>query len=122
MGDIAFLLIIFFILAATPIRDAGIQLTPPVSMDIDDVEDTLLRVTIDEEGLIYVRGEEVGDAEAVEYAISALIPEEPTEQQRRVVFRCDRNIPKEVFEPVLEAIVGGGGIVAAVGEQVGGEP
>jgi len=34
-----------------------------------------------------------------------------------VVFRCDRAVGREVFEPVLDAITRAGGIIAAVGER-----
>ena len=40
MGDIAFLLIIFFILCSNIAREAGIAVAPPVSADLDQVDES----------------------------------------------------------------------------------
>jgi hypothetical protein len=40
-----------------------------------------------------------------------------SDEQRHVQFKCDAALPKEQFEPVIKAIVEGGGILEAVGEE-----
>jgi biopolymer transport protein ExbD len=53
----------------------------------------------------------------VESRVTELVRGQTDPEKRRVMFRCDAKIKHNVFAPVLEAIVAGGGIVTAVGEK-----
>jgi hypothetical protein len=55
----------------------------------------------------------------VEWGIAALLKDRTSPDQRVVMFRCDKEISREVFEPVLEGIAKGGGLIAAVGDPGG---
>ncbi|MFT5129243.1 MAG: biopolymer transport protein ExbD, partial [Rhodothermales bacterium] len=59
MGDIALLLIIFFMLEANFIKEAHVQVELPTSPDIDEIEDSQVSVVMDADALVYVQGQEV---------------------------------------------------------------
>ena len=117
MGDIAFLLIIFFMVCSRFAQDAGVKLDSPQSLDVAKMQENPITVSIDIDGFIYFQGRKVPDAGAVEWGVRALVEGKDDDQAKTVMFRCDREIGKEVFEPVLEAIAAGGGRIAAVGEK-----
>ena len=118
MGDIAFLLIIFFMICSNFAKDAHLDLTPPLAPDLETLEESNLSVSIDVEGRIYVQGVEVAGAEAVESAVAAWVAGRPADEQKLVLFKCDAEVDKAVFEPVLDAISQAGGVIAAVGDRL----
>ena len=118
MGDIAFLLIIFFMVCSEMARDKNdLQVTLPLSEHVDKIEKTVAaRVAIDEVGAIWLDGAPVDSAKDVEWGVRALLAKTISDEQRHVQFKCDAALPKEQFEPVLKAIAEAGGIIEAVGE------
>ncbi len=119
MGDIAMLLTIFFMVCSNFARDAGVTLSPPISVDVEKMKDTGLSVTIDNIGVIRLNGAEVPSAKSVEVGLQTMLEKRTNEQARIVLFKCDQAMDKKVFEPVIEAISKAGGIVAAMGEKKG---
>ena len=118
MGDIAFLLIIFFLVCSEVSQEnSKAEVTPARSEHVKKIEASVAaRVVVDKNGEIYLNGAKVDSAKDVEWGVNALLKRTVTEDQRHVQFRCDAGLPKEKFEPVLEAIAEGGGIIEAVGE------
>jgi biopolymer transport protein ExbD len=110
MGDIAFLLIIFFILASIP--KGEVELAQPKADDLGEIEKTGVSVIMDEEGQCYFQGDEV-PAEALVGLIKSYF--ENPDKDRRVVVEIDRNLPYEVFKDVYAAVSEAGGIVVARG-------
>jgi len=117
MGDIAFLLIIFFMVCSRFAKDPGVSIDPPTTIDVNKLDDYPLVVLIDREAQIFFQGRPVDSAAQVEEEVRLLVEGKNEEKARTVLFRCDRSIDKRVFEPVIEAIAKGGGRIAAVGEQ-----
>ena len=131
MADIAFQLIIFFMICSNFAREAGIAVKPPSAPNLDRLRQSSTVVAIDAQGQIYVQGRRVPDARSAETELTQLLRPsagsgrgelvEPrkarTTEARTVLFRCDRAVGREVFEPVLDAITRAGGIVAAIGER-----
>ena len=119
MGDIAFLLIIFFLVCSEIAKDnANIQTTPPVSEHVRKMKASVAaRVAIDTDGVIYFDGTRVDSAKDVEWGVRAVLASTASDDQRHVQFKCDAALPKETFEPVMKAIVEAGGILEAVGEN-----
>jgi len=117
MADIAFQLIIFFMICSNFAREAGIAVKPPTAPSIERIRESNTVVSLDAQGQIYVQGRRVPDARAAETELSELLRNARTPEARTVLFRCDRAAGREVFEPVLDAITRGGGIVAAIGER-----
>jgi biopolymer transport protein ExbD len=119
MGDIAFLLIIFFLVCSETSKDrSDLDVTPPVSEHVRKNKAAVVaRVTIDKAGTIYFDGDRVDNAKDVEMGVGVLLTRTVSDDQRHVQFSCDATLPKESFEPVLQAIATAGGIIEAVGEK-----
>ena len=117
MGDIAFLLIIFFLVCSEASKEkSDLDVTPPTSEHVRKTEvPVAARVVIDKAGVIYFDGTRVDGARDVEWGVRALLTRTVSDEQRHVRFNCDASLPKEIFEPVLQAIAAGGGISEAVG-------
>ncbi len=119
MGDIAFLLIIFFVLVSNFAKESGIPVTPPTSPDVDTLDESRIVVIVDEDNKIYLDGKQVSTPKALQNAVEARIKDATGADARTVMFRCDHAVGREVFEPVLEAIAEAGGMIAAIGEPEG---
>ncbi len=119
MGDIAFLLIIFFMVASQISRQRH-HVTPPRSLDTYKLKNMPITVTIDASRNCYLQGEKLYDIDALESQIEPLLRGRTTDKERTVLFRCDRSVPNEAFEPAIDAIVRAGGLLGLVGEE--GEP
>lgn len=119
MGDIAFLLIIFFLVCSEAVKDnSKLQVELPTSEHVEKTKVTVVAyVTIDESGQIYFDGQPVDNAKDIEWGVRALLTNTVSDDQRHVQFKCDQSQPKEIFQPVLKAIAEGGGIIEAVGES-----
>lgn len=119
MGDIAFLLIIFFLVCSEVSKDkANLQVTLPFSEHVEKVKaQVVARVAVDENGEIYFDGARVENAKEVEAEVRSVLVDTVSDDQRHVQFKCDSSLTKEVFEPVLKAIAAAGGIIEAVGEK-----
>jgi biopolymer transport protein ExbD len=119
MGDIAFLLIIFFLVCSEVSKDkSDLEVTLPFSEYVEKTKaQVVARVAVDKVGDIYFDGTLVDSAKDVEWGVRALLTNTVSDEQRHVQFKCDNASPKEVFEPVLKAIASGGGIIEAVGEN-----
>ena len=119
MGDIAFLLIIFFMVASQLSRQRH-NIKPPRSLDTYELSNTPISVTIDATGNCYLQGGKLYSVESLKPQIEMLLKDRTTEAQRTVIFRCDKSVPNETFEPAIDAIVEAGGLLGLVGEH--GEP
>jgi biopolymer transport protein ExbD len=119
MGDIAFLLIIFFMLCSEVSKEKNdLQVTLPQSIFVEKPEASIVaRVSIDANGEIYFEGQKVENPKDIEWGVRAMLTNTLTDDQRHVQFKCDAALPKETFEPVLQAIAEAGGIIEAVGEK-----
>jgi biopolymer transport protein ExbD len=119
MGDIAFLLIIFFLVCSEASKDnSKILVDLPVSQHVKkSTVNVVARVAIDDKGVIYFDGARVDDAKDVEWGVRALLTNTVSDEQRHVQFKCDKSQPREVFEPVLQAIASAGGIIEALGDK-----
>ena len=118
MGDIVFLLIIFFLLLIEFAKDKDLPIDLPASQQVKKTEAVVAaRIAIDSSGVIYFDGDRVDNAKDVEWGVRALLSKTVADEQRHVQFKCDASLPKETFEPVLNAIAEAGGIIEAVGEE-----
>jgi biopolymer transport protein ExbD len=118
MGDIAFLLIIFFMLLSEFSKDKDLPIELPRSDQVKKTEIVVVaRVAVAADGVIYFDGDQVDSAKDIEWGVRALLSKTVADEQRHVQFKCDASLSKEQFEPVLKAIAEGGGIIEAVGEN-----
>lgn len=118
MGDIAFLLIIFFMLLSEFAKDKDLELEPPISEKVVKAEVVVAaRVAIDKYEQIYLDGQPVESPKDIEWGVRALLDKTVAEEQRHVEFKCHKSLPHRVYNPVVKAIAEGGGILEAVGEE-----
>lgn len=120
MGDIAFLLIIFFMVCSR-MAQQSIDVESPMAPSLEELKEPRITVTLDADGIVYFQGAEESVAN-IEYRVRALVEGKKNPEDRLVTFRCDRTVIRTVFEPVIESIARGGGIIAAMGDlQADGE-
>jgi biopolymer transport protein ExbD len=117
MADIAFLLIIFFMVCSHFAKDPGEKIDPPTTLQVNPLDDFPMVVLIDKNGNIYFQGKKVSGHEQIEDEVRRYVEGKTDEKSRTVMVRCDREVLKHKFEPVYEAIAKGGGRIAAVGEK-----
>jgi biopolymer transport protein ExbD len=117
MGDIAFLLIIFFLVASRLAQDKAIE--RPTSMDAEKLKETRISVQVDADGIAYVNGRRMESGKEVKAEVKDMLDRRvaTNSMQRIVMFKCDKNVRKNIFEPIIEAISEAGGLLAAVGDQ-----
>lgn len=118
MGDIAFLLIIFFLVCSEAVKDnSSLPVELPTSEHVEKTKAKVVAyVAVDQNGEIHFNGSRVDSAKDVEWGVRALLTNTVSDDQRHVQLKCDKSQPKEVFQPVLQAIAEAGGIIEAVGE------
>ena len=122
MGDIAFLLTIFFILTSNFAKDDTRKIKPPNATELAELENQNVSVSIDADGGVFFNGRPVASPATIEAGVAGFLAGKKDPKDRIVVFRCDQGVDKKVFEPVLAAISKGGGVIAAVGEKSGKTP
>jgi biopolymer transport protein ExbD len=122
MGDIAFLLTIFFILTSNFAKDDTRKIKPPNARELAQLENQNVSVSIDADGGLFFNGRPVAAPATIEAGVAGFLAGKKDPQDRLVVFRCDKGVDKKVFEPVLAAISKAGGVIAAVGEASGPNP
>jgi biopolymer transport protein ExbD len=114
-GDIAFLLIIFFMVASVFMKEANIKVKPAVSPDIEKVSNPPVSVILDSDGKVWLQGEEYAK-DALEAELTALLHEKTDKQ---VLLKVDRSQKQKDFGLVLKALSNAGAEITLVGEKKG---
>ena len=120
MGDIAFLLIIFFILASSFAKEPPAKLDLALSQKLDVLGSAKALVVIDKDNAIYFNSHEVDGVETIENSVMEIYKDVEEAELRIVHFKCHRDATKKIFEPVIDAIAKAGAMIAVVGEE--GDP
>jgi len=107
MGDIGFLLLIFFVILARAQDDSHIQWQPARLNNIEMAPAPLASVVIDTGSKIYLDGKEIS-AEELALKLSAVLGDVPA-GRRHVFLKVDREAKAAVFEPVIAAVSEAGG-------------
>lgn len=107
MGDIAFLLLIFFVILARAQDDSHVQWQPAALKDVKTGAASLATVTIDTGFKTYLDGKEISPA-ALAGALSDVLGDVPS-GQRNVFFKVHREATAKHFEPAIAAISEAGG-------------
>lgn len=118
LGDIAFLLIIFFLLSSNFYKESSIKLKAPKASSLAQLQEFPVSVAIDEEGRIFLQGKRAASPDALESGVADLVKDKATTEGRTVMFKCDQAVTRDQFEPVLDAIARAGGQVAVMGEKI----
>jgi biopolymer transport protein ExbD len=103
MSDIAFLLIIFFMVSTTFMKESGIQVHPPKTETGEELRRKVAAtLTVDEKGDTYVDGVPTPLSMLSEKLEPRLEPREP--EDRIVVLKCDLDVQSALYVPVIEKI------------------
>ncbi|MDF1851063.1 MAG: biopolymer transporter ExbD [Verrucomicrobiales bacterium] len=107
MGDIAFLLLIFFVILARAVDDSHLQWEPAQVEEVEPSGAALASVVIDADQKLYLNGKTT-TMDALPGQLEALLGDtEPG--KRRVFLKADRETPASLFQPAIEAISMSGG-------------
>lgn len=116
MGDIAFNLLIFFVILARATDDSHLQWTPAKVSNLKSAGNSMVSVLIDKESKLYLNGQQVGIAELATLIETAL--GDAPQGERTVLVKIHNDTLAQRFEPVIEAISqAGGDLVHIVDEQ-----
>jgi len=113
MGDIAFLLIIFFMLASNFMKTNKVELERPGSPDLEQQEAPKSSVTMDKDGVIWYEGAQV-QAHEVTDALKALAEKN---HDHSVHVAIDKALKRKDFMPLIEAISESGAKLILTGEK-----
>ena len=107
MGDIGFLLLIFFVILARAQDDSHVRWQPANLKEADMVASPLASVTIDTGFKTYLDGKEISTDELAG-ALNNLLGDAPS-GQRNVFLKVHKEAKASHFEPVIAAISEAGG-------------
>ena len=115
MGDIAFNLLIFFVILARAQDDSHLHWEPATAAEITASATAKVVVLIDSDNRFYVNGKQVGEAQLAG-EIEALLAD-AVAGDRTVVLKAHKDAQAMYFEPVIEAISEKGGELVHVLEK-----
>lgn len=115
MGDIAFLLLIFFVILAKAQDDSHLRWEPASDEELEQAKNYKASVVIDVKNKTYLNGRPIAQAQ-LEGAIGDLLGDaEPS--KRTVLLKVHKDATVLQFEPVIEAVSKSGGEIHHVLEQ-----
>lgn len=115
MGDIAFNLLIFFVILARAQDDSHVQWQPAEAANVQAAGTTKVSVAIDTKGDLYLNGQQVGEVQLASQIVSLL--GDASAGNRTVFLKVHKDAPAQKFEPVIEAISEAGGELVHVLEE-----
>ena len=113
MGDIAFLLIIFFMIAATFAKEQAVELDAPTAAELEEIASKAVGVSLDKYGVLRVLNEEVRPDQLESY-VRGLMEEREVSILR---VKIDKNTTKGVYGPVFKGLAQAGVPIAVLGEN-----
>ncbi len=115
MGDIAFNLLIFFVILARAQDDSHIKWEPASTPKVEQVKSIGVSVVVDIDSKLYLNGQEIGESQ-LSGAIEKLLGNAPA-GKRSVLLKVHRNTTALRFEPVIEAVSQAGGDLVHILEE-----
>lgn len=115
MGDIAFNLLIFFVILARVQDDSHLKWNPAQAGEIQKAGHSVVSIVIDVDQRLYLNGQEIGVASLADRIESAL--EGKPAGERTVLMKVHREATALRFEPVIEAVGQAGGELVHVVEE-----
>ena len=115
MGDIAFNLLIFFVILARAQDDSHLKWQPASTSKVEAVKSVGVSVVIDIDNKLYLNGQEIGEsqlADAIEKHLGTAPP-----GQRAVLLKIHRDATALRFEPLIEAVSEAGGEIVHILEE-----
>lgn len=115
MGDIAFNLLIFFVILAKAQDDSHLQWQPAATPKVESAGHARVSIVIDVNSKLYLNGHEIGIAQLAK-GIQDLLGAGPA-GDRVVLLKVHKEALAQRFEPVIEAISEAGGDLVHVLEE-----
>ena len=115
MGDIAFNLLIFFVILARATDDSHLQWEPADAVEVTAAGASQVSVVIDVDNKTYINGKEVGIAQ-VTPIIEEILGDAPI-ADRTVLLKVHRDATSNYYKPVIEAVSEAGGTLMHVLEE-----
>lgn len=107
-ADVAFLLLIFFIVLAKNANESAVSWRPASTTAVlIDAKSVLCSVIIDEHNTIHVNGHECGIG-AVKDSVASYLGNAPA-GDRKVLIKIDKEVPERIFTQVMLDIGAAGG-------------
>jgi biopolymer transport protein ExbD len=116
MGDIAFNLLIFFVILARAQDDSHLQWTPAEADNLEQAGHSMVSVVVDNENKLYLNGQEIGVGQLAS-AIEDQLGDAPA-GERTVLLKVHQEAVALRFEPVIEAVSEAGGDLVHIVEDV----
>jgi biopolymer transport protein ExbD len=115
MGDIAFNLLIFFVILARAHDDSYLKWQPASAKDVESAGHSKVSVLIDVDNKLYLNGQQIGISQLAD-RIEKTLGDAP-QGERNVLLKIHRETQAVRFEPVIEAISEAGGDLVHVLEE-----
>lgn len=115
MGDIAFNLLVFFVILARAQDDSHLQWDPAKTAKVDNVGQASVSVTVDKENRLYLNGRRIGERD-LSAGIEKLLGNAGV-GKRVVLLKIHKETLAATFEPILEAVSQAGGELVHVLEE-----
>ncbi len=115
MADIAFNLVLFFLILAKTQDDSHIQWTPAKDVGAKQVLNAKVSITVDRDNKVYLNGQQIGIREMAD-RVGQELGDKPA-SERTVLLKIDKNTLAATFEPIMEAVSQAGGEVVHVIEE-----
>jgi biopolymer transport protein ExbD len=115
MGDIAFNLLIFFVILARAQDDSHLEWNPADAANIQSTGPAKVSVLVDTENNLYLNGQQVGIA-SLASQIQEQLGDLPA-GERIVLLKVHKETLAQRFEPIIEAISEAGGDLVHVVEE-----
>jgi len=113
MGDIAFLLIIFFMLASNFMTTSNVDLEKPKSQGLEQQDNAKVSVLMDRDGVIWYQGAPCSASE-VSYALKEMVDEK---HDLPVHVSIHNELPRKDFMPLIQAVSDAGVKMILTGEK-----
>ncbi|MEX0725898.1 MAG: biopolymer transporter ExbD [Planctomycetaceae bacterium] len=115
MGDIAFNLLIFFVILARAQDDSHLHWNPAQAEKLESAGNSVVSVLVDSENKLYLNGSEIGISQLAG-RIEELLGDMPA-GKRTVLLKVHQDILAQRFEPILEAVSEAGGDLVHILEE-----
>jgi len=115
MADIAFNLVLFFVILARTQDDSHLKWEPAKSAATRQIENASMSITVDVDGKTYLNGQQVGIIELPEGIASQLAAKGET--KGKVLLKIHKETQALTFEPIIKAVSKAGCEVVHVLEE-----
>lgn len=115
MADIAFNLVLFFIMMAKTQDDSHLQWEPASTPVVHRAEMSKVSIVVDKQQKLYLNGQQIG-ANQLKDAIEHELQGQPA-GKRAVLLKIHKTTTAQYFEPIIEAVSQAGGEIMHILEE-----